>query len=234
MVCVMMLSVAQLTAVHNTVDSYHGYCHITFLWTCFHWHIGILLLDIQTIYIPGNDNVIIIDAFIAVLNTFRDCYVWRGHRSELSTEHWLPLLLLLLLLHCPRRVSTSLVILLHVFQSCTTSLQLTVPIFLVSFFTSTSHLALRFPLVLLLVWFIFLVFLALSFRCRCPFHLSCWSSIIVPVSTSSYNFSSSTFVLIFYWLSSSTGIKIILNILPSKVMHVFPPDSHPPHVLHRT
>ena len=31
MVCVMMLSVAQLTAVHNTVDRYHGYCHVTFL-----------------------------------------------------------------------------------------------------------------------------------------------------------------------------------------------------------
>jgi len=31
MVCIMMLSVAQLTAVHNTVDSYHGYCHVTFL-----------------------------------------------------------------------------------------------------------------------------------------------------------------------------------------------------------
>ena len=229
MVCVMMLSVAQLTAVHNTVDSYHGYCHVAFLWTCFHWHIGILLLEIQTICIPGNDNVIIIDAFIAVLNTFRDCYVWKGHRSGLSTEHWLPLL------HCPRTVSTSLVILLHVSLSCTTSLQLTVPIFLVSFFTSTSHLALRFPLVLLLVWFIFLVFLASSIRCRCSIHLSCCSSITVPVlSTSSYNFSSSIFVLIFYWLSSSTGIKIILNILPSKVMHVFPPDSHPPHVLHRT
>jgi len=27
----MMLSVAQLTAVHNTVDSYHGYCHVAFL-----------------------------------------------------------------------------------------------------------------------------------------------------------------------------------------------------------
>jgi len=118
--------------------------------------------------IPGNGNVIIIDVFIAVLNTFRDCYVWRGHRSGLSTEHWLPLLLLLL--HCPRRVSTSLVILLHVFQSCTTSVQLTVPIFLVSFSTSSSHLALRFPPVLLLVWFIFLVFLPSSIRCRCPIH----------------------------------------------------------------
>jgi len=31
MVCVMMLSVAQLTAVHNTVDRYRGYCHVTFL-----------------------------------------------------------------------------------------------------------------------------------------------------------------------------------------------------------
>jgi hypothetical protein len=32
-----------------------------------------LLLELQTIYIPGNGNVIIIDAFIAVLNTFHDC-----------------------------------------------------------------------------------------------------------------------------------------------------------------
>jgi len=68
-----MLSVAQLTAVHNTVDRYHGYCHVTFLWTCFHWHIGILLLKIQAIYIPGNGNVITVDAFIAVLNAFHDC-----------------------------------------------------------------------------------------------------------------------------------------------------------------
>jgi len=29
-------------------------------------------------------------------------------------------------------------------------------------------------------------------------------------------------------------MNIILNIRPPKVMHVFPPDSHPPHVLHRT
>jgi hypothetical protein len=146
MVCIKMLSVAQLTAVHNTLDSYPGYCHVTFLWTCFHWHIGILLLELQTIYIPGNGNVIITDAFIAVLNTFCDCCEWKGHMSGLSTEQWL-----LLLLHYPRRVSTCLVILLYISLSCTTSLQLTVPIFLVSFSTLSSHLALGFPLLLLLV-----------------------------------------------------------------------------------
>ena len=44
-----------------------------FLWTCFHCSIGILLLEIQTIYTPANGNVIIIGALIAVLNTFHDC-----------------------------------------------------------------------------------------------------------------------------------------------------------------
>jgi len=36
MVCVMMLSAARLTLVHITADSFHGYCHVTFLLTCFH------------------------------------------------------------------------------------------------------------------------------------------------------------------------------------------------------
>jgi hypothetical protein len=35
--------------------------------------IGILLLEIQTIYIPANGNVIVIDVLIAVLNTFHEC-----------------------------------------------------------------------------------------------------------------------------------------------------------------
>jgi len=101
------------------------------------------------------------------------------------------LLLPLFLLHYPRTVSTSLVILLHVSLSCTTSLHLTVPIFLVSFSTSSSHLTLQFSLVLLLVklvWFIFLVFLAWFIHCRCVSHLRCCSSIMVPVLRSSYNF----------------------------------------------
>ena len=127
------------------------------------------------------------------MNAFHDCMYEEvtGRSCQQKTDLFFFSSLFLLLLplfrlHYPRRVSTSLFILLHV---CTTSHQLTV---LVSFSTSSSHLTLRFPLVLLLVklaWFIFLVFLAWFIHCRCVSHLRCCSSIMVPVlSTSSYNF----------------------------------------------
>ena len=48
------------------------------------------------------------------------------------------LLLLLLWLHCPSRMSASLVALLHPSLSCATCLQLTMPIVLVSFSTSLT------------------------------------------------------------------------------------------------
>ena len=48
------------------------------------------------------------------------------------------LILLLLWLHCPSRMSASLVALLHPSLSCATCLQLTMPIVLVSFSTSLT------------------------------------------------------------------------------------------------
>ena len=103
---------------------------------------------------------------------------------------------------------------------CATCLQLTVPIFLMSFSASYFHLALCLPLGHFwckLTWLIFLVFLASSIHRRCLIHLKCGSLIKVPIMTF-YNFSISVFVLIHPWLYSSTGQKIVLTVFLSEIV----------------
>ena len=77
------------------------------------------------------------------------------------------LLLLLRWLPCPRRISASVVALLHPSLSCADCLHLTVPIFLMSFCISSFHPALGLPLGRFwckLACYMFLVFLTSSFR----------------------------------------------------------------------
>ena len=111
------------------------------------------------------------------------------------------LLLLLLCLNYPGRVSAFLVSLLHPSLSCTACLQLTTPIFLMSFSSSSSSSSLHPALGLLLHRLcsklpscIFVAFLASSIRSRCPIYpRRCLLK--PPILTSLYN-SPSSFVRI--------------------------------------
>ena len=95
-------------------------------------------------------------------------------------------LLLLLFLHYPIRISAFLVALLYPALSCATCHHLTIPIFFMSFSTSSFHLVLGLPLGHFwckLAWYIILVFLASSVCCGC--HCGCSDllfSVVVPIS----------------------------------------------------
>ena len=133
------------------------------------------------------------------------------------------IIIIIIRLHYPRRISASPVALPHLSLSCATCLQLTIPIFLMPFSTSSSRLVLG--LLLGRFWwklarYIFLLFLASSTRCRYPFHPQRCSSIKVPMLTSSYKFSSSIVILTGNLLCSIIDPKMFLNVFHPKVIHL--------------
>jgi len=99
--------------------------------------------------------------------------------------------LLLPWLHCPRRISTSPVALLHPAISWAIRLQLIIPIFM-SFSASPFHLSLGLSFVdfrFNSASYIRFVFLASSNRCSCLIHQTRWSLMGSPRLASLCNFS---------------------------------------------
>ena len=85
-------------------------------------------------------------------------------------NEWISTFLLFLWLRSARRISTSLVAILYPSLSCTTCLQVTIAITLLSFSASSFPLALGLTLGCFwctLAWYMFLVFLPSSIPCRC-------------------------------------------------------------------
>ena len=136
--------------------------NIVFLYfnTLFNWYIN-LTID-GTIY--PSQNFQFVSAFVCQAGNF-----WTLLRS--SGDRIIPFLLWL---HYPKRISVSSVLLLQPSFSCSAFLQLSVPIFLMIFPTSSFRLALCLPVGHLwckLAWYIFLLFLASSIRCLCRINL---------------------------------------------------------------
>ena len=90
---------------------------------------------------------------------------WRVEHQDVHAIIIITFIIIIIWLQYPKKINDSLVALLHPSPSCSTCLQLTIPICLTSFSTYSFHLPLGLPLGRFwckLFWYIFLVLLASS------------------------------------------------------------------------
>ena len=123
-------------------------------------------LSCKYIFVTNNDNLVhklchySAVIYLVTASWGSEAHKKGGTKGPKNSYSNFPLILLLWLYY-PRRVSATPVSLLHPSLSYATCLQLTIPIFLMSFFTSSLHLALGLPVGCFwckLAWYIFLVF----------------------------------------------------------------------------